>query len=691
MKPYQYKPLLSEDIRLLKLHPGRFSDAIVIELSHETLRPGIEPIPKYEALSYTWGDPEDVQNIQVRDQITKAHNPVRNSVRAFRKLSIRDPFHPNSYDLSVTRSLETALRYLRNKNTSRILWIDAICINQCDSIERGREVLRMGGIYSNAERVVIWLGEDELQTSEIFKFLRYAAENIEVDWDYLRMDFKPNAKDLWDQAEKCFECSYSAARKQGIQELFFRSWFGRLWIWQEVCLANEAVMICGVENIDWSLFRKVVPFIMNKVRRVLSCHPKQNSTYNELYERVSLVEQLASRCADFKVKGIDPDNLLRSTEYALCTDPRDRIYAQISLFPALIRHQIKPDYSQSFSKVYLDAFLKISEHYSTLATMLQCGERPASPYDMGLPTWVPNWSIPRVTEDLEFHYSTDRSSEFRCIDNSVLLVEGVDFTDIRYVSEKLPPKANFSDTVKLWNVWPSDVCKNQRYPDGGSLLEAYCAILTCGHLSDQYPQESKTVWLSLDEAKSLFSIEDQDYQRTISEASKVYRYSKYMRRAARHVSGRRFFITSEGYLGLGSAETKIGDRVCNIPGLPMPMVLRRINDSRDEKLEVIGPSYTHGIMNHEPYLGALPRAWRAEYVIAARYDTTFYVNEVTGFRTQEDPRLWELPSGWESYVNSNGEHRFRNTAAVVDSIGDPRLTPQELKKNGVKIQTLALI
>ena len=94
--------------------------------------------PGYEALSYTWGDPLDTRTVMLKDQ----------------------PFQ-------VTKNLEAALRNLRHrlihgtKSNDRVLWIDAICINQTDIQERNVQVRRMLDIYKSATRVVIWLGEGD--------------------------------------------------------------------------------------------------------------------------------------------------------------------------------------------------------------------------------------------------------------------------------------------------------------------------------------------------------------------------------------------------------------------------------------------------------------------------------------------------------------------------------------------------
>ncbi|PMD41766.1 hypothetical protein L207DRAFT_391609, partial [Hyaloscypha variabilis F] len=125
---YTYDPLSRDydELRLVKLQPRCSSSHIEIEIIHV---PSSAP-PAYEALSYVWGSSE------------RTHNVIR-----------IQPRH-----LSISRNLSVALEHLRLRKKPRLLWIDAICINQDDIPERNQQVNKMGSIYSKARRAVLWLG-----------------------------------------------------------------------------------------------------------------------------------------------------------------------------------------------------------------------------------------------------------------------------------------------------------------------------------------------------------------------------------------------------------------------------------------------------------------------------------------------------------------------------------------------------
>lgn len=63
--------------------------------------------------------------------------------------------------LHITSNLLQALHTIRYEQTSRVLWMDAICINQSDTTEKGHQVALMGRIYRDTQRVVVCLGCQE--------------------------------------------------------------------------------------------------------------------------------------------------------------------------------------------------------------------------------------------------------------------------------------------------------------------------------------------------------------------------------------------------------------------------------------------------------------------------------------------------------------------------------------------------
>lgn len=75
------------------------------------------------------------------------------------------------YKKRVSETLGLALKYLRTKR-DRILWIDAICINQNDHEERSSQVAMMSLVYTGASQVCVWIGEDDVESMMALQFIK---------------------------------------------------------------------------------------------------------------------------------------------------------------------------------------------------------------------------------------------------------------------------------------------------------------------------------------------------------------------------------------------------------------------------------------------------------------------------------------------------------------------------------------
>lgn len=127
---YQHNPFKDDtSIRLLILRPAWNPQT---DINIDLIEVSFSDLPEYEALSYVWG----------------ADSP-------------NSPVICNGQELRVTQNCYSALRRLRLKRKRRMLWIDAICIDQTSDLERGHQVKLMGDVYSKAKSVAIWMGETD--------------------------------------------------------------------------------------------------------------------------------------------------------------------------------------------------------------------------------------------------------------------------------------------------------------------------------------------------------------------------------------------------------------------------------------------------------------------------------------------------------------------------------------------------
>jgi hypothetical protein len=183
MSKYYYSPLSSgqESIRLLHLLPHEDESAdIQCELYEYCLQNSCKT-HLYEALSYVWGNPEKKPRIFM---------------------------HGHSFEVTV--NLRAALLRLRNHSTERILWVDAICIDQANQEEKGHQIQSMANIYSQANRVIVWLGEAADDSDQALEEIRVTGGKIST--------YSPNKEVI----------------EKAVLALLRRPWFRRIWVREQI-------------------------------------------------------------------------------------------------------------------------------------------------------------------------------------------------------------------------------------------------------------------------------------------------------------------------------------------------------------------------------------------------------------------------------------------------------------------------
>jgi hypothetical protein len=132
MDKFMYQPLESNSgmIRLLQLLPKKTSGGHAIPEGRINVV-SLDDRPQFTALSYVWGDSLDTV-----------------------------PFILDGYEFRVTRNLKSALEHLQLNDKSLVIWIDSICIDQENDLEKGHQIRMMEDIYRNATSVYVWLGPE---------------------------------------------------------------------------------------------------------------------------------------------------------------------------------------------------------------------------------------------------------------------------------------------------------------------------------------------------------------------------------------------------------------------------------------------------------------------------------------------------------------------------------------------------
>jgi Heterokaryon incompatibility protein (HET) len=197
------------NFRLLSIQPGTNTSLIKVIISTHRL----SKAPEYEALSYVWGPPSlggEPNLILVNDS----------------------PFE-------VTPNLLKALSGLRSESNVRLVWIDAICINQEDLEERSQQVQLMKQIYENATRTVVFLGEASELSSPTINFIRSLKMKRQWNSSAEMEEFQHASENLAERVAKD-EYLQILTTKGLFGDLLERPFWKRIWIVQEVVLGKSA-------------------------------------------------------------------------------------------------------------------------------------------------------------------------------------------------------------------------------------------------------------------------------------------------------------------------------------------------------------------------------------------------------------------------------------------------------------------
>ena len=674
MTDYEYSPLnliRASEIRLLTLLPGPKEAEIHINLEVVLLE---EPrIPQFEALSYTWGSTESPINIFIDEE--KRTSSIR---RPQKKASRLGATCVNPRTLAVTQNLATALRYLRYDDRPRVLWIDAICVDQKNFSERSQQVARMADIYSLANRVVVWLGPESHDSALALRSLSTLGSRMKVDWDQQTYAVVPAVEDPQNNSiDHLLMSHFDGSIWTSLFSLLKRPWFGRLWIWQEVHLAkNEVQILCGYDDIAWRTFGNAIHYLYFKESKPAILQDPRG--FWEYMERAYLL------CSFRPMWGLF--DALCETRRSECSDEKDKIYAILNLVDKHLRENLEPDYSKSTSRAYQDVVLDYLRICKSLNLLRFCELREPI---ADKPTWVPDWSSPNAFElvtDSCISWGSEAHGEY--VGNGVLRVTGIWAAKIDHTENifSLPENPNVQEVVETVKNIATSIIKSDEYVGGGTMADAVCRTLCYDISSDRY-LPAKTTYPDCSQCRNLLldivKVKD-GYIKVLELSTESEKYLSYVSRAMR---GRSFLVTKDGYIGLAPQAVEPGDQICIVFGCNAPLILRPDEIGRRS---VVGECYIHGRMDGATLLGPLPSMWQNVY----RYDAASreywggFINHETGESQIEDPRLGPLPTEWRTYSHKEeGAYNiYINDRTRKRTLYDPRQSLEALRARGVELQ-----
>ncbi len=592
-----YRPLPKGYIRLLTIQSGD-GDTTICRL--KTYPQCIAP--RYDAVSYCWGDDVTPGTIQVNGYVLQ----IRKGLLGFLKASLdrRPPLRP--------------------------LWIDAICLNQDDGAEKADQIPLMGQIYKNASRTIVWLGEPEENTFQALIFMKNVIRSAGEHDDITSVSSEHSFPQEW----------------EALRRYMRRAWFKRLWVIQEAVLSKNIEILCHAQHINVIPWEELLQFedILQKHKaysNLIRGEREDNSIAfgNEPFGSAPHFIELLRH--DYRQAGrLYMWHFNEFHGVRQCTEPVDRVWASLGLLSpklvALVNEAKIIDYSdvsrREFWKSYL-AFMKILHSFEVEDFLIVIFANISRKGTTPLPSWCVDFNEPLKYQPFQirrrfragFVGPQDRTAVESALQpaNDALSISGFSLDDVS-LTASIYTRSTLSLGEELFR-WLPDCFAICSQTLGGSRATqvAMCHTMLAtdkeqGALDfakNAAKEERKTVDTILIEAH-LSMMEAMEAQG--DEVQPIIAL-EYFRKIFITCDNRRLFATKQGRIGLGPPDLQVGDKICAFIGAETLFALRTADHGSwitmnrtssplapppppsPETFRLIGDAYVHGLMYGEAF------------------------------------------------------------------------------------------
>lgn len=556
---------------MLQLLPGSACDPIKCSIENVNLYDK----PVYEALSYCWGNISDTVTIYI-----------------------------DIGCIEVTRNLRDALATLRDEQESRMLWVDAVCINQLDIPERSHQVRIMRQIYEQSRETLVWLGLENEDTSKAFELVPYLLQVFEQVFlgkpRPIYSDLGLLCHPLVSQVQKLLPLIGPFIR---LEE---RPYFSRIWIVQEVVVSTGLSLHWGHHRIPAKEYIAAAStFACFGIRR--------SSIHRPLGAFLGLLPLFQLTLDNNTL--LDLLNQYRRQD---STDPRDKVFALLGLARDVSSLGCKADYSKTVVEVYSNLARSYIQRDSNLDIVgyVQHGSGL-----VGLPSWVPDWTR---QEDVPINFRTpivpgtylnhnagggndsiiSISSDGKALNTRGVIIDSI--AKLSGLREKAEPK----NVCCMPHLWERLVGLQNRssYIAGGTAREALFRTQIAGCPEPIYEKLKPRLQEIWDQAKThstdntirgsyVESFAEGSQKRGINiipvKEKETGDVEQILRACLKYSQQRQFVVTSKGYYALAPKDTATGDQIAIVGGGSYPLVLR----AQEQSWQLVGECYVHGAMN----------------------------------------------------------------------------------------------
>lgn len=562
---------------------------------------------EYHALSWVWNNPTRVCDIVIDDHHVK-----------------------------ISQNLLEALTSIYTKTNIRVVWCDALCINQNDDVEKSWQVREMATVYRRASSVVSWLGPINRHTKAAFDALQ-GLQSVEVArQDTVRslMKSRDTIVSVYDKAVG--ELMHNLKQWVAVLHLADNPYWTRKWIFQELACARERLFLWGdrtMLDVDTTL-----TILMNKlprttphardfqmracvpvIRTIWDLHYREIPTLGMVYDNSHILPLLLT--------------LLQRLNMLDTSDPRDQMFALFSIAHDREKLDLDPDYSKPVEVILRETASAILRR-GQLELLLDAGR--SEPKVM-LPSWAPSWSrtiaakldpkLYHLFEPFEKAAHLKINGDELSIDASV--VDDVSSVGLPYgirpseyepgsataTVDSSPPFGSWLKSIES-NVWDHEMYTKGKTGDDVQVQRNITVqLLSAGTINSAGFRRMATqpstkiitdLYTLMSNADGLeeFAFNLRSAARTPETTIALDYFSAVWRiLATGYVPVP--MKTESGYSCLGfDQEYFAGDRIIIIPGVGVPLIIRRNkadggNSPHKEVYHLVGVAYVHGIMDGE--------------------------------------------------------------------------------------------
>ncbi|KAF2109649.1 heterokaryon incompatibility protein-domain-containing protein [Lophiotrema nucula] len=619
-----------EEIRLATILPGTGRDPLRCTLQVSSFSQKRDAL-NYQALSYTWGDPHATNEILL-----------------------------NGGPFPVTSNLYAALHRLRCPNTSRTIWIDAICINQSDVEERNHQVQIMRKIFLLASEVLVFL-DDYKEGTDVYCYqelhdplprrplsLRGSSspgisdsQPSSSDWELKAVELLHLLASIGEEAifgidvfhtvEKLKEESDELPSElKAIATWFSSKWWSRVWVVQEITVPEHASLICGPYLVSWVTVASAAANLYRSSLRhdflsITNLSPVAFAVMRNIYTRVLELE--STRVVRTHGRDLGALEVLWTYRHRHASDTRDHIYGLIGLLPghfsvAGITPQYELEDSETFTKVTV-SLLRTSR---SLAPLIGAWRR--APDRKNLPSWVQDWSYSWPDESYSgLHQFLALHKLFRAcrpdiglpgavmhmayarVDGPALNLRGAELDIICEVGETMHKSDAqqdivFQDLMLDWlQLAQSHLFRHNYGKFNPNVVENFWRTI---RFDLEFRYEGRILGLRGPDVFRRLSDSDIPDADSLLERLQDIKPADFAIVKLLNLD-RRFFVTKAGRMGLGPHTTQPGDKIFVLWGGDVPFILRANTERPHERecpqdttetcMTLVGDCYLHGVMD----------------------------------------------------------------------------------------------